>query len=161
MNQLKIALLLLVGISFLACSCGFGHINSGKDTDISELVKRQQYTFDARRALAQNGFSKDLTSNYNLRISPDSIIADLPYYGRAYQAPIDPTKGGISFTSTHFSYQMEEAKKGGWNIEITPKENEINVSKMRLEITANGYANLSIISLHRQPISFYGKIKEH
>src|SRR5699024_10364446 len=124
----KIALL-IVGISFFVTSCGFGHINSGEKTDVAEIVQQQHFIFKARRALAQNGFSKDLMSDYSLQISPDSIIADLPYYGRAYRAPIDPTEGGISFTSTHFSYQIQEGKKGGWNIEIIPKEHHINVSK--------------------------------
>ena len=41
-----------------------------------------------------------LSPYYYLKVSKDTVVAYLPYFGRAYTAPADPTEGGIKFTST-------------------------------------------------------------
>ena len=122
------------------------------------MVQSGDFVFKAQKAMAQNGYSRVLTSDYTLTVLPDSINAWLPYFGRAYRAPMDPSEGGIRFASTDFSYHMIERRKSGWQVEIVPHDQRDQVDKMQLTIMPSGYGTLQVISTHRSPISFYGKV---
>lgn len=129
-----------------------------KGEKVKEMVNAHDFIFSATTALPMTGKTRILTSAYDLEVSKDSIISFLPYFGRAYSAPLDPSKGGIKFTSTQFEYK-EENKKDGWDISIKPKDVS-EVQQLYLHISSEGYATLQVISTQRQPISFYGKVKE-
>jgi Domain of unknown function (DUF4251) len=134
-----------------------------KEQTIKSLVENNNYVFEANYAIPQRGGSRQLTSTYDLTVKKDSIIAFLPYFGQAFQAPSPgETEGGIKFTCTNFSYEQKQAKNGGWNITIKPKDKNItnwrDVQQMILSISPDGYASLNVISSNRDPISFDGEI---
>jgi hypothetical protein len=129
---------------------------------IKNMVDGPHFFFSAEYALPQRGSSKQLTSEYDLKVTKDSIIAYLPYYGQAYLAPAPgESEGGIKFTSTNFSYK-QKINKNGWEIVIKPRDNDItnwrDVQQMVLDISPDGYASLSVLSSNRDPISFQGDI---
>ena len=121
------------------------------------LVDSQQYIFHAQTVSPMNGRQIFLTTDYTIKVSKDTIMTDLPYFGRAYSAPINPSEGGIRFTSTSFGYKVTPRKKGGWDITIQPKDAR-DVQQMILTIFDNGKADLRVNSNNRQPISFNGYI---
>lgn len=131
---------------------------------IKTMVNNANYIFRANYVNPQRGGNKALTSDYDLKVTKDTITAFLPYYGRAYVAPINPSEGGIKFTSTNFIYTTKNNKAGSWDILIKPKLNSNNdlkdVQQLRLNISSGGYASLSVISTNREPISFNGYIEE-
>ena len=127
--------------------------------NIKEIITHKQFTFLAETAVPSNFRSRPLTFGYDVQVAPDSVISHLPYFGRAYSAPVDPSKGGIQFTSTDFTYQVKEKDKGGWIVTILPKDYN-DVQQMYLHVTESGYATLQIVSTFRQPISFHGRIRE-
>ena len=129
-----------------------------KALQVKESVENQHYIFVAQTALPLQGRVRQLTTDYTLKVSKDTVIADLPYFGRAYSAPIGTSGGGIQFTSTKFEYTSTERKKGGWSISIKPKESQ-DVRELSLSISENGYASLQVISNNRQAISFNGYLK--
>ncbi|WP_316842698.1 DUF4251 domain-containing protein [Pedobacter gandavensis] len=98
-------------------------------------------------------------SQYQLIIDKDSVEAYLPYYGRAYTAPMNPDDSGIKFKSKKFDYKTTAKKKGGWIIEITPKDTK-DVRSLSLSVSTSGYATLNVNSMNRQPITFNGVIAE-
>ncbi len=109
---------------------------------------------------ANSGGNIDLTGgNYDVRITPDSLISYLPYYGRAFSAPIDRNESGFKFTSTKFSFESTTRKKGGWQININPKDTKESV-RMSLNISDNGYATLVVSSNNKQTITYNGYLKE-
>ena len=126
---------------------------------VQKMVEAQNYKFVAQRAFPMSGRSIDLASQYDLRVSNDTISAYLPYFGRAYVAPRNPSEGGIKFESKDFDYRLENAKKGGWNAFITIKDAGRRIG-MILTITASGSANLSVNDDTRQTISFNGNIEK-
>lgn len=126
---------------------------------IKKLVESQNYTFYAQRALPMSGRSINLTSTYDLRVSREKVSAYLPYFGRAYVAPMDPREGGIHFDTEEFDYRPEQAKKGGWTVHITPKNIQKNYNLI-LNISSNGSATLSVNDPNRQTINFNGYIDE-
>jgi hypothetical protein len=129
-----------------------------QDKNVTALIESKNYVFIAESAHPLSGGFRQLTTEYDLRVLGDSIVAYLPYFGRAYAAPIDPTKGGIQFTSTDFEYSQQVRKKGGWNISIKPKDAQ-DVRQMTLFIRENGNASLQVTSNNRQAISFNGRIE--
>ena len=126
---------------------------------VQRCVETQDYKFVAQHALPMSGRSVNLTSTYDLSVGKDTISAYLPYFGRAYVAPMNPSEGGIKFESTDFDYRIEKGKKGNWTAYITVREASKRF-EMILNITSSGSANLSVNDYMRQNISFNGYVAE-
>jgi len=125
---------------------------------LKTLVESKNFVFVPQSVTPLTGRTRQLTSYYDLMISKDTITSNLPYFGRAYTAPINPEDAGISFTSTDFEYYATPGKKGGWVIVIKFK-NQTQAREMNLTIFDNGRADLVVSSNNRQSISFSGDIK--
>jgi hypothetical protein len=134
--------------------------DSDKQAAIAKMVAARNYVFKAQTALPMGPApNRQLTTDYDLKVSPDTVVSFLPYFGRAYTAPMDPTKGGIMFTSTKFDYTEGKKKKGGWEIMIKPHDTQ-EANQLSLYISESGFASLQVIGNNRQPISFSGYIEE-
>jgi len=161
MKNLFILLLIVsAGLSAASAQTSTKDKKAAKVAAIKSNIESKRYTFLANEMIPQSGGSKQLDYGYDLRITPDSVISFLPYFGRAYfDAPYNPTDGGIKFTSTNFDYKVAEKKKGGWEITIKPKDVK-NLTSIVLYVSPNGYASLSVTSFNRDFITFYGDLKE-
>ena len=126
-----------------------------KLAQMQKLVEGRNFVFVAQYANPLGGRNINLTSLYDLKIYNDTIMAELPYFGRAFVAPINSTDGGINFTTTKFNYKVNPKKKGGWDISIEPKDGG-DVREMFLSISESGYASLQVTSNNRQGIGFTG-----
>lgn len=134
--------------------------NDLKKDAIEQMITNHSYVFKAQTVLPTGAVpNRQLTSDYDLRVSRDTVVSYLPYFGRAYTAPMDPTKGGIQFTSVKFDYKETKRKKGGWDIIIKPQDTP-DATQLILNISEAGYASLQVLSNNRQPISFSGYIVE-
>jgi len=97
-------------------------------------------------------------SNYDLKITADSLVAYLPYYGRSYSAPVNRDDNGFKFTAKDFTYTSKKNKRG-WDVSMEPKDVRDNV-RMNLSISESGYASLSVMSNSKQSITYNGYISE-
>jgi hypothetical protein len=147
---------LLIPLILLGCSSSKTAVKLNAD-DIKNMVDSSQFVFVAERVTPLRGGTRHLTSRYDVIVKKDSVDCALPYFGRAYQAPIDPSKGGIQFTSTNFSYK-QNSKNNGWEVLIKPNDNS-DVQQLMFNIFGNGTATLNVVNTHREPISFYGHIE--
>ncbi|HUP12832.1 MAG TPA: DUF4251 domain-containing protein [Niastella sp.] len=136
-----------------------GEAQSKKDkkAQLKSIIEAQNYVFKAQSALPMAGATRQLTSDFDLRISKDTILSDLPYFGRAYTAPLNPSEGPLHFTSTDFQYSVADRKKGGWDVTITPKDVH-DPRQINMSIFDNGTASVMVTSYNRQPISFNGYV---
>lgn len=130
---------------------------AGQAAVIRNLVDSQNFDFIAQSAMPMRGPVRQLTSDYDLSVTNNRIVSDLPYFGQAYVAPIDPSRGGIQFISKDFEYKATERKKGGWDILIRPKDYS-DVQSLTLSIFEDGHASLQVTSTNRQSISFNGYV---
>ena len=159
---------LLIGVQLFA--------QTNKETTL-KIVADKNYTFVANTALpmsnndisrvlammpgSQGGGSINLTgSQYDVKVTKDSIVAYLPYYGRSFSAPMDPTQGGIKFTSKDFTYTESKNKKGSYTIQINTKDVKRENYRFTINISTNGYASLTASSMNKQPIIFNGYLDE-
>jgi hypothetical protein len=152
-------------LSSLSIEYGYGQNkkNDKREKKVAEIknkVANQQYTFVADYMIPQSGPSKSLNSgDYDFSVKKDSLVAYLPYYGRAYfDIPYNATDGGIKFTSTKFDYRLTARKNGSWLVQIIPQDVK-NTSKIFMDISKNGYATLSINSNNKDEITFNGYLQ--
>jgi hypothetical protein len=150
-----IGVALMVSLAVAACSTANQAQENSKD--YKGMIETRNYVFHAQSVTPLGGRFRQLTSEYDLRVQNDSVVAFLPYFGRAFSAPIDPTRGGIQFTSTSFEYTETARKKGGWIIQIQPKDVQ-DIRQLTLSVSEGGNATLQVNSNSRQSISFNGYI---
>ena len=129
-----------------------------KKQSITDLVALRSYVFEIQTVLPLSSNPGTVNPDYTLSVTPDKIISRLPYYGRAYVAPLNANDAGIEFSSDSFTYNETKNRKG-WQILIKPGKQK--VQQMTLNISENGYANLTVISSDRQQISYRGIVKKH
>jgi hypothetical protein len=144
-------------LSLAACSKS---LSPEETKAIEQTVSSQAYIFKAESVSPLSGRNIQLTPGYDLQVSNNTVIAMLPYFGRAYTAPIDPAQGGIRFTSKRFRYSSTANNKGEWDILITP-EDVSDVQQLRLSVSSGGRATLNVTSRDRQAITFYGYITQN
>ncbi len=139
---------------------------------IEKLVASKSFVFNATRAhpMSESSLNQILGPNavntvldlsngrYYLRITKDSIVADLPFFGRAFSAPMNTDNTGTRFTSKDFKYSTSRKKKN-WIITIEPKDVQ-DSQKLILRISDSGSAILSVNNYNRQTISFDGYISK-
>jgi len=145
------------GAIFIAMFISIGSFGQAETPATKNLIEAQRYTFKAQTANPAAGRTRQLTSEYDLKVYQDTVIAYLPYFGRAYSAPVDVTDGGINFTSMKFEYNVSKGKNNRWEIIIKPKDAN-DVQELSLTVFENGKADLQVRSNNRQPISFNGYI---
>ena len=166
---------LILSLAFLLIGVqSFSQTN--KETTL-KIVADKNYTFVANTALpmsnndinrvlammpgSQGSSSINLTgSQYDVKVTKDSIVAYLPYYGRSFSAPMDPTQGGIKFTSKDFTYTESKNKKGSYTIQINTKDVKRENYRFTINISTDGYASLTASSMNKQPIIFNGYLDE-
>lgn len=156
MKNRNFSICLIILLSFLNVS------NSvfAQDTkpDMQALLQSKNFLFTAQFAQPLSGNQISLTSTYTLRISGDSLVCQLPYYGRAYTVENYPNgNGGIMFTSHHFDYSVVSQKHNRYMVTIKIKD-FTGVQQMYINVSKNGYANLQVTPTNKQAISYYGNI---
>lgn len=148
----------LISVLFWGCSASNSATKPAAE-EINNMINSHQFTFVAERMNPLRGSTRPLTSNYDVVVKRDTLHSFLPYFGRAFQAPIDPTKGPLSFESYNFSYNVTLKDKDEWQVYINPKDNS-DVQQFYFQIFGNGTATLNVVSTNRDPISFYGHVQK-
>lgn len=137
---------------------GGANAQNSKNNPITTAIEAKEYVFKVRTIMPATGGTRQVNSSYDFTVSHDSIISYLPYFGRAYVAPIGRSTDPLNFTSTDFTYKVSQGKKGGWLIDIRPKDAG-DVQTLNLNITSSGYGTLYVNQRNRQNISYSGSVE--
>ena len=151
--------LISISILMVKCSSTKSATNNLEKGEIEKMIDDHSFIFVAERMDPLRGRSRILTSSYDVRVNNDSLVSYLPYFGRAYTAPIDPTNIGTQFTSTNFTYQVNEVKNNQWRISIVPKDVQ-SIQELIFTIFDNGNTSLNVTSTSRDQISYSGYLKK-
>lgn len=143
---------------FITLSCGTtAQKKVQKNDQVRQLLESKVFVFIPQSATPSSGGMIQLTSDYYLKISNDTLKSYLPYFGVAYQARFGSTNSPLDFSSTDFEYSLKVLKNGTYDINIR-LNNPNDPNQLILSVSTSGYANLRVISMNRQPISFYGEV---
>lgn len=160
MKTVNISIAVILFFGFIFCNMAPAIAQQSKvkkEAMVKDLITSRQYIFFAQSVTPMSGRQRFLTGDNTLSVAKDTVISDLPYFGRAYSAPMNTSEGGIKFTSLNFDYLVSDRKKGGWNITIKPKDKQ-DVQLLILNVFVDGTASLQVTSNNRQPIQFNGYI---
>lgn len=150
----------LVFIFFSKCSGSQKNATGNADkTTVKNMLDSQRFVFHAETVTPLRGGFRNLTSPYDVTVTKDTLRSYLPYFGRAYNPPLNPTESVLDFTSIDFSYTVSPYKKKGWNVIIKPGD-KTDVRQYSFTVFANGSANLSVIPNSSDAISFGGHIEK-
>ena len=98
-------LVLLITVLFTSCSTTQKTTKLNSD-EVRNMVDSSRFIFVAERVNPLRGSTRYLTSRYEVAVKKDSVDCYLPFFGRAFQAPIDPSKGGLEFVSTDHALRL-------------------------------------------------------
>lgn len=155
-----------LGISLLLSllilqSCGTSRSAAEREqisAEIANAVNEFDFIFKATYAYPTGFRTRYLSPYYEVDVSPDTVDVYLPFFGRAYKAPMNPNEGGYRFTSVDFNYTVEPGKKeGNWYVMIKFNDIGRNVT-FSFDIWDNETSRLSVTDTDRQGISFQGDI---
>ena len=144
---------------FLVIGLKAQNVKKDKDFQTKELITSKRFVFNAESVLPSGGRLRILNSGEQVDLNGDALTTDLPFFCRAYSAPINSSEGGFHFTSTDFDYNVKERKRGGWDVSIKPRDNS-DVRQLYLNVSPGGAASLQVTSNNREFISFNGHIQE-
>jgi len=130
-----------------------------KALQMKAKVESDDFTFEPLNARSLSFNLIHLSSGYSLKISKDTLKVYLPYFGRAYTAPLNSTEGGITFISTRFERKLVMGKRpGNWQLNYKTLDTEHPIL-LYLEVWDNGTAHLNVNDSERQSIAFDGYIE--
>ena len=160
----KLITLIIITLSALLYNCGTSKSATEK-ADAAKLldnhIENADFKFIAKHAYPQGYQSIHLTSLYSVKVTPDTVKAYLPYFGRAYRAPMNSNEGGIKFESTNFESKVLMGKRPGeWHVTINTKDTPSPIT-LNFHLWNNGTGHLNVTNQDRQSISFQGDIKEN
>jgi hypothetical protein len=143
-------LLLVLGLAFWGFNTA-GAQNSlrddkaGKAEEVKGFVQGKNYVFEATGKGSMNmGYHK-----YDVSLAKDTLVASLP--GK---------NGPVKFDCTNYSYNSWRTKDGNWQVIIKPASNMNGVKEMKMDITPQGHASLTIMTYHHGPMQLDGYIKQ-
>jgi hypothetical protein len=127
--------------------------------EIRNALEMFEFRFDARHAHPIGFRSVHLTPHFDVRVSPDTVHVNLPFFGRAFRAPMPPTEGGYRFTSTDFEHSVVPGRRAGnWLVQIAFRDLNREVI-FNFDVWESGSTRLSINDIDRQGISFLGEVE--
>lgn len=157
--NLFIAVLPFVTATLIFGCSGTKSVSNEQVTDstiLRNMIAAQTFVFVPQYASPMGFRKRYLTGSYDISVQKDTVISYLPYFGRAYTAPLSPTDVDFDFTSTKFSYTITPNRKG-WNVSIKPRDQSY-LEELYFTIYTNGSASLNVISINKSFISYDGYI---
>jgi hypothetical protein len=155
-NAYLLIMLLLAAVGYTACGTAGGI--QGSNVNADSLLQTRRFVFIPQSVNPTGGRTRQVTPDFFLRVSPDTVQSYLPYFGRAYTAPINSGRGGMDFTLTGFEYIVTPGNKNRQQITIRPQSGA-DIRELVLQVNPNGYATLIALSNNRQQISYNGYIQ--
>ncbi len=150
---------ILFSILFISWGCGTTQTAVEKEmlaSEVREAVAEGSFRFEATHVYPTGFRSLYLSPHYDVTVTADTVKAHLPYYGRAYHAPLDPREGGFQFSSTDFTYRYAAGRRSGsWEARITILDQDRPITLI-FDIWENGSSHLVVNDFNRQSISFQG-----
>lgn len=126
-----------------------------EDGRVASLLNSKTFEFIATTVYPLSGSPKNIAgSGYSVRFSPEMIISNLPFFGRAYSAAAMRKDRGMRFQGKPEIFKIEKNKE--YQINTLLKDGD--TYELSLSVSNSGYARLTINTNDRGTISYQGEI---
>jgi archaellum component FlaF (FlaF/FlaG flagellin family) len=130
---------------------------AAKEAKVKKMVESGRFQVTMNQAYPMRGRMISLTPEYTLALAKDSAISYLPYFGRAYSAPLN-SEGGIKFAELVRDKKISfNAKKGSYILSFKVQAKE-DTYRFFITVWLNGTATVNVTSNNRQGIDFSGEV---
>jgi Domain of unknown function (DUF4251) len=151
--------LIAAGLLFFISCTGSKEAAQTPAFDVKQAVESNQWIFVARQSTPMGRRPIMTNGYYDIKLSNDSLVSQLPYFGRSTGISTPGSGNPMNFTATGVQVTKEAGKKSGWNISIKPI-NYREVTNLQFSIFENGTASLNVTLLNNSGISYSGFIKQ-
>ena len=127
-----------------------------KAAKVESKIQSGAYEITVSQVSPMGGMTRYLTPDYSVRISGDSAYVYLPYFGRAYSAPMNG-EGGIKASTTMDNYQVDYKNGKNYSIRFSTKGTN-DTYRFSISLWTNGKASINVACNNRQPISYFGEL---
>ena len=160
-NRFRLFILATLSILLLSCGTTKSALEKAEKAQLYDnKFENLDFKFMADYAYPQSFQSVYLSPLYDVTVTPATVTAYLPYYGRAYRAPMNSSEGGIKFESTDFESEVEKGREDGeWIVTIRTNDTSRPFT-LYFHLWNNGTARLDVNDQDRQSISFKGTIED-
>ncbi|KAA5534444.1 DUF4251 domain-containing protein [Taibaiella lutea] len=124
-----------------------------------DLSTGDVYKFTATYVYPMRGPSRNLTPDYTMIFSKDTLNGRLPYFGVATSVNYGSRDCGVNLETNSFTYTQTIDKKGTCVIKYQLKSSN-DIMNITFSIYKEGKADLSVNFLQREGISYRGVIEK-
>ena len=128
-----------------------------QESEISKISLGAVYKFKATYMYPMKGKGRNLTSDYIVVFSKDTLNGGLPYVGTATSVPYGSSDGGVNLATNNFSYTESVNKKGNYIIKYKMTGSN-DITDATFTIYKNGTTDVSFHFFQRDGISYRGNI---
>ena len=125
---------------------------------VEQAVASRQLHIDITSMHTLRYGARTVPSDFFLELRGDTLVSYLPYLGQSHQASLT-TPIGLNFTAPILRYSDSRLKQDCSQIDIDVKTQEDSYHYI-IDVYGTGEANIRVSSLHRDPITFDGNVKE-
>ena len=122
---------------------------------IAEAVASRQLHIDISSMSTLRYGSRTVSSDFFLELRGDTLCSFLPYWGQAYQAPVESPSIGLNFEMPILRYSESRPKANKTQLELDVKTQEDTYHYL-IDLYDTGEAYIRVRSINRDPISFDG-----
>jgi hypothetical protein len=127
------------------------------NSSIETLLNSKNFEFIANTAIPLTGATRDLVgSDYSITFTPEMVISNMPFYGRAYSGMAYGRDKGMRFKGKPENFNITNSDKG-YEITVTVK-GESDTYVISISAGNSSFATLSISSDDRGTITYQGEI---
>ena len=123
---------------------------------IQNALNDRHYVIDVLTAIPQRGRMMNLSSGFSVEIKGDSIISNLPYFGRAYNLPYGGGKG-LTFTELYRDYRVSHPKADLTSIYINV-DNKEDILDYKIDVYDDGESSIELITRNRDRMYYRGEL---
>ena len=123
---------------------------------IANSTANRTFTVEVGYVVPRRMESRFLTSTYTVRLSGDSIMSNLPYYGVAYKASFE-REGPLDFDGHIDNYTISYPKEGITRVKLFTR-NKLERLEYIFDIMDDGDVSLDVYSADRDRINFTGEM---
>lgn len=124
---------------------------------VAGAIESGRYRVGIRTAYPVRGGAVQVTGDYGLEVSGDSVTVYLPYFGRGYTLPYGGGKG-LNFKAAMAEYKVRRVKRDRTRVDFLTGNDE-DIYRFTVDIFDNGQVSVDVQPQQRSRISYGGELE--
>ena len=124
---------------------------------VAGAIESGRYRVGVRTAYPVRGGAVQVTGDYGLEVSGDSVTVYLPYFGRGFTLPYGGGRG-LNFKAAMAEYKVRRVKRDRTRVDFLTGNDE-DIYRFTVDIFDNGQVTVDVQPQQRSRISYGGELE--